>query len=329
RYVLASTFPETKDSEFTWKDYQVRVNSELVGIFGNFVNRVLVLCDKYYEGKVPKSDECTELKTFVLEQKTKVSNSLEDFKFREALAELMNVARHGNKLLTEKEPWKTFKQNPEQTAFTLYDCLQIIGNLAIMCEPFLPFTSKKLFDMLNLDAKDFSWSDIGRQDIVKPGHQLGKSALLYQKIEDEVIQKQVDKLLATKQQEPTPTIANNKMETQSEVQPQKPEITYDEFTKMDIRVGTILTAEKVEKADKLLKLSVDLGFETRTVVSGIAEFFKPEDIVGLQVSMIANLAPRKIRGIESKGMILLAEDGDGRLRFVLPKELTKNGSIIK
>ena len=339
RFVLASIMPEAKDSEFTWKDYQTRVNSELVGIFGIFVNRVLVLTEKYFEGKVPQAGECNELKNFITEQHNKISESLENFKFRDALAELMNVARHGNKLLTEKEPWKTFKQNPESTGITLYDSLQIIGNLAILCEPFLPFTSKKLFAMLNLDAKDFSWSDIGRQDLLKPGHQLGKPALLYQKIEDEVIQKQVEKLQATKQVAPSiveeakPQTSDTKIEPKSESLPiaigTKSEITFDDFSKLDLRVGTILTAEKVKKSDKLLKLSVDIGFETRTVVSGIAQFFKPEDIIGQQVSLVANLAPRKMLGIESKGMILMAEDENGKLQFVLPKELTKNGSTIK
>jgi len=223
----------------------------------------------------------------------------DNFKFRDALAEMMNIARHGNKLLTEKEPWKTFKKDPEATGIVLYDCLQIIGNLAILCEPFLPFTSKKLFQMLNLNQKDFSWKDAGRQNLLKPEHQLGKASLLYQKIEDETIEIELQKLKnkasSSRKQENTNT---KKMEAEAA----KSEITYDDFSKIDLRVGTILSAEKVEKADKLLKLSIDLGFETRTVVSGIAEFFKPEEIIGLQVSVVANLAPRKLRGIESKGI---------------------------
>jgi methionyl-tRNA synthetase len=328
RYVLASILPETKDSEFTWKDYQTRVNSELVAIFGNLVNRVLVLTDKYFEGKVPQAGECSDLKVFITEQRDKIADNIEQFQFRDALAELMNVARHGNKMLTEKEPWKTFKSNPEATGIVLYDGLQIIANLSILCEPFLPFTSKRLFEMLNLKPDDYEWSDAGRQNLLMPGHQLGKAHLLYQKVEDEAIEKQIEKLEASKQpatnnQQPT----TNKMEPQTSAQ--KAEITYDDFSKIDLRVGTILSAEKVEKADKLLKLSIDLGFETRTVVSGIAEFFKPEDIVGLQVSVVANLAPRKLRGIESKGMILMAEDASGKLHFVLPKDITPNGSIIK
>ena len=321
RYVLCAIAPETKDSEFTWKDYQTRVNSELVAIFGNLVNRVMVLTDKYYEGKVPQAGECNDLRAFITGQRTKVSEAIENFRFREALTEMLNVARHGNQLLSEKEPWKLIKTDPEQTAIVLYDCLQIIANLGILCEPFLPFTSKKIFDMLNLNPADFTWEDIGRQNLLKPGHQLGKAALLYQKIEDEAVEKQIEKLKKT-----TPKPMEQKAE---ETVAGKAEITYDDFTKLDLRVGTILTAEKVEKADKLLKLTVDMGFETRTIVSGIAEHFKPEDLIGLQVSVVANLAPRKIRGIESKGMILLAEDAEGKLHFVNSRNPVNNGSIIR
>jgi methionyl-tRNA synthetase len=295
----------------------------------------MVLTEKYFEGKVPKAVENAEVKIFVTAQRDKISEALENFKFREALTEVMNIARYGNKLLTDKEPWKTFKENPEATGAVLYDSLQIIAGLSIVCEPFLPFTSKKLFGMLNMDAKNFSWADIGRQDLLPMGHLLGKAELLYQKVEDETIQKQIEKLHGAKS--PEPLKVENKVDAApvktepefSETEPEKPEITFDEFAKLDLRVGTVLTAEKVQKADKLLKLTVDLGFEIRTVVSGIAEFFKPEDIIGQQVSVVANLAPRKIRGIESKGMILLAEDEMGVLHFVLPKELTKNGSIIR
>ncbi len=209
----------------------------------------------------------------------------------------------------------------------MYDGLQIIANLAILCRPFLPFTSDKLFKMLNLDGDSFNWFDAGRQNLLKPGHVLGKAELLYQKLENDVIEKQVQKLQATK----TAAAAAPKTTTveTTETPAQKPEVTYDDFSKLDLRVGTILTAEKVEKADKLLKLSIDLGYETRTVVSGIAEFFKPEEIIGQQVSLVANLAPRKIRGIESRGMILMAEDETGKLHFVSPKDLTKNGSTIR
>lgn len=326
RYVLCSIAPETKDSEFTWKDYQTRVNSELVAILGNFVNRVAVLTEKYFDNKVPQAGECSDLKQFITQQRDKITEAMENFRFREALSEVMNVARHGNQLLSDKEPWKLIKTDKDATAIVLYDCLQIIANLGILCEPFLPFTSRKIFAMLNVDERNLSWSDAGRQDILKAGHGLGKSALLYQKIEDEVVQAQIDKLRKTtenKQQTTDNTKTKNVNDTE------KGEISYDDFTKLDLRVGTIVNAEKVEKADKLLKLTVDLGFETRTIVSGIAEHFKPEELTGLQVSVVANLAPRKIRGIESKGMILLAEDSNGSLRFISPKHFTANGSIIR
>ncbi len=329
RYVLASILPETKDSEFTWKDYQTRINSELVGILGNFVNRVVVLTDKYFEGKVPPSKPSEELQAYITEQRDKIGTSIENYRLREALTELMNIARYGNKLLTEKEPWKTFKHSPEQTGVVLYDCLQIIANLAILCEPFLPFTSSKLFAMLNLNAANLLWGNAGRQNLLETGHKLGAAELLYQKIEDDVIQKQIDKLKNTLPVNNTPPTQNTKPVQPTEVSAPKAEITYDDFSKLDLRVGTILTAEKVEKADKLLKLSVDLGFETRTIVSGIAAFFKPEEIIGLQVSVVTNLAPKKIRGIESKGMILLAEDEIGSLVFISPKKGMKNGSIIR
>ena len=334
RYVLTSIAPETKDSEFTWKDFQTRVNSELVNIYGNLVNRVLVLTAQNFESKVPQASECDDLRKVTTELRDKIAGHIEKYEFREALFELMNLARHGNKMLTEKEPWKTAKTDKEATAYTLYDGLQIIANLAILSEPFLPFTSKKIFAMLNLNGDDFTWSDAGRQDLLKPGHQLGKAELLYQKIEDDAIAKQVAKLTASKQpvtkvEEVKKTTVENTNEVTTGLAPLGPEIVYEDFAKIDIRVGTILTAEKVEKADKLLKLTIDLGFETRTVVSGIAAYFKPEDIIGQQVSVVANLAPRKLRGIESKGMILMAEDATGKLGFVAPKDLTQNGSIIK
>ncbi|MCW3124979.1 MAG: protein containing C-terminal region/beta chain of methionyl-tRNA synthetase [Bacteroidetes bacterium] len=333
RYVLASIAPETKDSEFTWKDYQTRVNSELVGIFGNLVNRVLVLTNKDFENKVPQGRDNSALQAFISGQKDKITDAMENFRFREALTEMMNLARHGNQLLSEKEPWKTIKTDRDLTAAILYDGLQIIANLAIMCEPFLPFTSKKIFDMLQLDATSMAWADAGKTDLLKTGHQLGKASLLYQKIEDEPIAAQIEKLYATidKQTADKESAKKEKMSEQkiAEAAAPKGEITFEDFAKIDLRVGTILTAEKVEKADKLLKLTVDMGYEVRTIVSGIAEHFKPEDIIGLQVSVVANLAPRKLRGIESKGMILLAEDESGKLIFVTPKEPIANGSIVK
>ena len=326
RYVLCSIAPETKDSEFTWKDYQTRINSELVAILGNLVNRVMVLTDKFFEGKVPQAGECSDLQQFITEQRDKIASSIEEFHFREALAEVMNVARHGNQLLSEKEPWKLIKTDEKATAIVLYDCLQIIANLGVLCQPFLPFTSAKIFSLLNIDAETLGWKDAGRQNIVKPGHILGKPELLFQKVEDEIINAQIEKL---KKNAMTQVTTNESTAGEIKSAPQLPEITYDDFSKLDLRVGTILTAEKVEKADKLLKLTVDLGFEQRTIVSGIAEHFKPEELPGLQVSVVANLAPRKIRGIESKGMILLAEDSTKKLRFVSPKELTENGSVIR
>ena len=326
RYVLASIAPETKDSEFTWKDYQTRVNSELVGILGNLVNRVLVLTDKYFDNQVPDAKPCTELQTFILAQKEKITDSLETFKFREALSELMNIARHGNQLLSEKEPWKTIKENKEATGIVLYDCLQIIANIAILAEPFLPFSTTKLWNMLHIDGSKLTWADAGRQDILQPGHTLGTASLLYAKIEDEAIEQQIEKLHHTSHQ---PIATSPPPPAISSPTTIKPEITFDDFAKIDLRVGTIVAAEKVLKADKLLKLTVDMGTEQRTIVSGIAEHFKPEDIVGLQVSVVANLAPRKLKGIESKGMLLLAEGSDGKLHFVSPKDLTENGSIIR
>ncbi len=329
RYVLTSIAPETKDSEFTWKDYQTRVNSELVGIFGNLVNRVLVLTDKFFDNKVPQGRDNPELSAFLAEQHKKVSDSLENFRFREALAEVMNVARYGNQLLSEKEPWKTIKTDKDLTAAILYDGLQIIANLAILCEPFLPFTSKKIFDMIQIDAATLSWADAGRTNLLPVGHTLGKAALLYQKIEDEPIAAQVEKLKATAQALAPPAQAEKTSKKMEESTGPKAEITFDDFAKIDLRVGTILAAEKVEKADKLLKLTVDIGYETRTIVSGIAEHFCPEELIGQQVSVVANLAPRKLRGIESKGMILLAEDSTGKLIFAIPKISTENGSIIR
>jgi len=328
RYSLCANMPETKDNDFTWKDFQLKNNSELVAILGNFVNRVLVLTDKYFDGKVPEAGECSDLKTFMLQQKAKVEDSLEQFRFREALQEVMNVARHGNKLLTEKEPWKLIKTDKAATGIVLYDCLQIIANLALIAEPFLPFTSKKLFEMLNLDNSKLNWENIGDMQLMKSNHSLGIASLLFEKIEDEIIDAQIAKLKKTveektesKTQQATPPAAGNT--------PLASEIVFDDFAKIDLRVGTILTVEKVEKADKLLKLSVDLGFETRTIVSGIAEHFKPEDLPGTQVCVVANLAPRKLRGIESKGMILLAEDASGKLIFVSPTTAIANGSVVR
>ncbi len=317
RYVLTSIAPETKDSEFTWKDFQARNNNELASILGNFVNRVMVLTHKFFDGKVPDSTGCSDLEETITQQKNTISTSIESFRFREAQAELMNIARVGNKLLTEKEPWKTFKENPKETGTVLYDCLQIIANFAILCEPFMPFTSKKLIKQLNLESISWSWVDAGRQDLVPANHVLNASEILFERIEDKIIDYEIEKLHASK------NIALNN------VPPPKEEISYESFEKMDIRTGVILEAKKVEKADKLLELKVDLGFEIRTVVSGIAAYFKPEELLNKKVSVLVNLAPRKIRGIESKGMILLAENKDGRLIFVNNEDESSLGSIIK
>lgn len=322
RYCLIANMPETKDSEFTWKDFQTKNNSELVAILGNLVNRVMVLLHKYYDGKVPDVKGCDELEKVIRDAKEKVSNSLDQFRYREAMNEVMNIARHGNKLLTDKEPWKLIKTDPEATKAVLFDCVQLIANFAIICEPFLPFTSKKLWEQLNIHTPNFSWEDIGRQDLIMTNHIVAPAVILFEKIEDEIIDIQIKKLQDSKSH-----LAEASKTT--EITPIKETITYEEFDKMDIRSGIILEAKKVEKADKLLELKVDIGTETRTIVSGIAMYFKPEDIIGKQVSVLCNLAPRKLRGIESKGMILMASDKEGKLYFVNSQETIEPGSIIK
>jgi methionyl-tRNA synthetase len=322
RYVLCANAPETKDNDFTWKDFQARNNNELVAIFGNFVNRTFVLTHKYYEGKVPKSGNIEEYDKQVLAQlpllKASIESNLEQFKFREALKEFMNVARLGNKYLADTEPWNTFKTNPERVKTIMNIAVQITAELAILAEPFLPYTSLKLKDFLNLE--NMKWDMTGTGNILKPGHELKRASLLFDKIEDEQIEMQIQKLLNTKK--------SNQVQNQSS-EPQKDNISYEEFTKMDIRVGTILEAEKVAKTKKLMKLKIDTGVDIRTVVSGISEFFEPADIIGKQVSILINLEPREIRGIESKGMILMAENPDGKLVFVSPLESSSNGSTIK
>lgn len=321
RYCLISNMPETKDSEFTWKDFQTKNNSELVAILGNLVNRVMVLVHKYYGGQVPDVKGCDDLEKVIREAKEKVSYSLEQFRYREALNEMMNIARHGNKLLTDKEPWKLIKTDPEATKAVLYDCVQLIANLAIICEPFMPFTSKKLWEQLGMQEVSYSWEDIGRQDLIAKNHVVAPAVILFEKIEDEIIDIQIKKLQDSKK--PIEVTIHNEMEALKET------ITYEDFDKMDIRSGIIIEAKKVEKADKLLELKVDIGIETRTVVSGIAAYFKPEDIIGQQVSVLCNLAPRKLRGIESKGMILMASDKEGKLYFVNTSSGVPAGSTIK
>lgn len=322
RYVLTANAPETKDNDFTWKDFQARNNNELLAIFGNFVNRTLVLTKKYFDGKVPErgpltSEDEAALKALAEFPET-IAKSIELYRFREALSELMNLARLGNKYLTENEPWKIFKTDPDRVKTVMNVSLQIAANLAVLSEPFLPFTSEKLYKMLNLGNK--YWDEAGNPDFLAAGHQLNKPEFLFTKIEDSEVEAQVQKLLDTKKQ-------NELAEVKAT--PAKEEIEFDDFMKMDIRTGTILEAEKVAKTKKLLKLKIDTGIDQRTVVSGIAEYYDPQDIIGKQVSILVNLKPRKLRGIESQGMILMAEDKDGKLVFVAPEQKMSNGSEVK
>ena len=322
RYVLTATAPETKDNDFTWKDFQARNNNELVAIFGNFINRVLVLSHKYFDGKVVFGSELTSADLKVVDELKKypsnISLSIEQYRFREALSEFMNLARLGNKYLADEEPWKVIKTDEERVKTILNVGLQIAANLAILAQPFLPFTSAKLFDMLNLDAQD--WNMAGRVDLLETSHQLNESSLLFEKIEDEAIDYQIRKLMDTKS-------SNAQLETESA--PAKQNITFDQFATMDIRVGKILAAEKVAKTKKLLKLHVDTGIDQRTIVSGIAEYFEPESIIGQQVSVLINLEPREIKGILSQGMILMAENSEGKLSFVAPSEDFTSGSVVR
>lgn len=322
RYVLCANAPETKDNDFTWKDFQARNNNELVAIFGNFINRVTVLSQKYFDGKVMQRNNLTTYDKEVIEElkkyPSKISNSLEQFRFREGLQEFMNLARLGNKYLADTEPWKVIKEDEERVKTILNISLQIAANLSILAEPFLPFTASKLKKMLNVEFS--KWSDAGNENCLATGHQLGEAGLLFEKIEDEAIEKQLQKLEASKKE--------NEMQN-AVVEPQKENISFDEFSKMDIRVGTILEAEKVAKTKKLLKLKIDTGVDIRTVVSGIAEYYEPENIIGQQVSILINLAPRDIKGITSQGMILMAENADGSLAFVSPVNSIKNGGSVK
>lgn len=322
RYALAANMPETKDNDFTWKDYQARNNNELLAILGNFINRAVVLTQKYYEGAVPARGELTDYDKQVLEvlegMPMVIATYIERYRFRDALAELMNLARLGNKYLADTEPWKLIKTDAERVKTIMNIALQISGSLAILMEPFLPESATKLRSMLNL-ALGNSWSDAGAADLLKEGHVIGKPELLFEKVEDAAVEAQVQKLLDTKK-------ANEA--ANAVVAPAKEDITFDEFSRMDIRIGTILAAEKVAKTKKLLKLTIDTGLDQRTVVSGIAEFFNPEEIIGQQVSILVNLAPREIKGITSQGMILMAENADGSLAFVQPSKSIKNGGTV-
>jgi methionyl-tRNA synthetase len=322
RYVLCSNAPETKDNDFTWKDFQQKNNSELVAILGNFVNRAMVLTQKYFDGKVPPMSVITEQDNEALKSlaqfPSRISNSIVQYRFREAVAELMNLARLGNKYLADSEPWKIFNMEPERVKTILNISLQICANLTIVMEPFLPFSSEKLLQILNI--KKLTWESSGTADILKAGHRLGKPELLFEKIEDDAIIKQVQKLMDTK-------AANE--EKSIKMSPAKTDIAYDDFAKMDIRTGTILSAEKVAKTQKLLKLIIDTGIDKRTVVSGIAEFYEPEKIIGQKVVILVNLQPKTIKGIPSQGMILMAENEKGELSFISPTKDFKNGSTIK
>ncbi|MCK9160422.1 MAG: methionine--tRNA ligase [Bacteroidaceae bacterium] len=322
RYVLTANAPETKDNDFTWKDFQARNNNELVAIYGNFVNRAVVLTQKYFDLKVPELGELTELDKQAFEDfkdiKTKVENLLDVFKFRDAQKEAMNLARIGNKYLTDTEPWKVAKTDMNRVGTILNISLQLAANLAIVFEPFLPFSSAKLRKMLNMES--FDWTELGRRNLLETGHLLNTPELLFEKIEDEAVEAQVQKLLNEKKKnEETNYRANQIKET----------VTYEDFTKMDIRVGKILECQKVPKTDKLLQFKIDDGLEKRTIVSGIAKYYKPEELIGKQVCFVANLAPRKLKGIVSEGMILSAENNDGNLAVIMPEREVKPGSEVK
>ncbi len=318
RYSLLSSAPETKDNNFTWKDFQTKNNSELVGIFGNFINRVAVLIHKYYDGIVPVGNENADEVKEITKAATEVETFLENYEFRNALTSMMNLARFGNQYLQIEEPWKTIKTDPEKAANSLFIAAQIAVGLAQICEPFLPFSAEKLQKMFNVSQ--MNWADLKEEKIlIKTGHQINEASLLFSKIEDETIEFQIQKLENTKE-------SNKK--TNPKANPMKDEIQFDDFTKIDLRTATILTAEKVEKADKLLKFSVDTGVDVRTVVSGVAESFTPEECIGKQVMILLNLAPRKIRGIESQGMLLLTNNAEGKLVFVTPEQTVENGIEI-
>jgi len=322
RYSLCSNAPESKDNDFTWKDFQAKNNNELLAIFGNFVNRALVLTHKYYEGVIPTPGEFGELENNAIAELAKypemIGRSIEQYRFREALSHLMDLARLGNKYLTETEPWKQFKVNPEIVKTNMFMALQICANLAVLCEPFMPFTSRKLKTLLQLN--DFKWQEAGSMNLLTAGDKINPAEFLFEKIEDEAVEAQVNRLLETKK---------NNLLDQAAVVEQKPNVVFEDFAAMDIRTATIVEAEKVAKTKKLLKLTLDTGIDKRIVVSGIAEYYEPENIIGQKVSMIVNLAPREIKGIVSQGMILMAENANGELCFVSPTKEVNNGSCVK
>jgi len=343
RYVLCANAPETKDNDFTWKDFQDRTNNELVSVFGNFINRAFVLMHKLCGGKVPKlhedvmDDADRTLIAEIQKSKAAVESAIEGYKFRDALYEVIDLARKGNKYMQDKEPWivaKTLAENPDNQNLIdncLHICLQLTANLAILANPFLPFTAKKLCGMMKVVDRMLEWENAGKMNLLNVGYPLKAPELLFRKIEDDEIKAQVEKLHANLVKTQQPQVQQNAT-TESEesaIPAQKPEISIDDFAKIDLRAGTILHAEKVEKADKLLKLEIDLGYEKRTVLSGIAMHFSPEEIIGKRVTVVANLAPRKMRGIESKGMILMAQNEEGKLIFVAPTDAAMNGSEVK
>ena len=325
RYVLTANAPETKDNDFSWKDFQTRNNSELVAIFGNFVNRAVVLTHKYFDGKVPAAGELLEVDREVLAQipelKASLEKNIEGFHFREALKDAMSIARLGNKYISDTEPWKVAKTDIDRTATILNVSLQICADLGIAFEAFTPFSAEKLRKML---GSPLDWNLLGQSDILKEGHQIGEAELLFSKVEDAEIQKQLDRLDAIRKEREEAA----KAEAAKQVAPQKPECSFEQFEAMDIRTATVLEAERVPKTDKLLKLTIDTGIDKRTIVSGIAEYYTPEQMLGKQICILANLAPRKIKGIESKGMILMARQGDGKMRFITPQEALANGAQI-
>ncbi len=323
RYALTANAPETKDNDFTWKDFQARNNNELAAVFGNFINRVVVLTNKYYNGIVPSPNEFSPVDEQTLAElkayPAVISSSIERYRFREAQGELMNVARLGNKYLADEEPWKMVKTNPERVQTQMYVALQIAAALSVLSGPFLPFTASKLTSILK--AETIGWNSVSETaDLLPAGHQIGEAEILFAQIEDTEIQKQIDKLEATKKA--------NVMENQV-TEAQKPTSTFEDFSKLDLRVGTILEAEKMPKANKLLVLKVDTGIDTRTIVSGIAEHFSPEEVIGKRVTVLVNLAPRALRGVESQGMILMTNNTEGKLVFVNPDaEGVENGALI-
>lgn len=323
RYVLCASAPEAKDNDFTWKDFQARNNNELVAVLGNFVNRALVLTQKYYGGEVPECGALTDYDRATIGELSQIKgaleNAIENYKFREALKEAMDFARIGNKYLADTEPWKVVKSDPGRVKTILNIALQITANTAVAIEPFMPFSAARILGMLA--AEPFGWERLGSMEMLAAGHRIGEPALLFEKIEDEVIDRQLAKLAATKQ-------LNARAEAEKNVEKQKDTVQFDDFGRMDIRVATVLAAEKVAKTKKLLKLTVDTGIDRREIVSGIAEHYAPEELVGRQVLVLVNLAPRTLKGIESRGMILMAEDADGKLRLLQPDAAAMNGAVV-